>query len=116
MRAKNIVLAGLLAVLPVTVMAQKPAMDMQSQTGMSSSSQAYMSGMSNMHKSMMAAIKDPDADKAFAKGMIEHHKGAISMAETELKYGKDPEMRKMAEDIIKAQKTEIEHMEGWLKK
>ncbi len=38
------------------------------------------------------------------------------MAETELKYGKDPEMKKMAEDVIKAQKSEIEHMEAWLKK
>ena len=36
------------------------------------------------------------------------------MAETELKYGKDPEMRKLAQDIIKAQKGEIEQMNKWL--
>ncbi|MCY0672011.1 DUF305 domain-containing protein, partial [Klebsiella pneumoniae] len=42
------------------------------------------------------------------------HEGAIAMAETELKYGKDPEMRKLAQDIIKAQKGEIEQMNKWL--
>jgi uncharacterized protein (DUF305 family) len=35
------------------------------------------------------------------------------MAEVELKYGKDPEMRKLAEDIIKAQKEEIAVMKKW---
>lgn len=48
--------------------------------------------------------------------MIEHHKGAIAMAETELRYGKSPAMRKMAESIISAQKEEIRQMEVWLSK
>ncbi len=47
-------------------------------------------------------------------GQIAHHEGAIAMAETELKYGKDPKMRKLAQDIIKAQKGEIEQMNKWL--
>ncbi|HDT6074897.1 TPA: DUF305 domain-containing protein [Enterobacter roggenkampii] len=80
----------------------------------SSSSQEYMSGMKGMHDKMMAAVKESDPDKAFAKGMVAHHEGAIAMAETELKYGKDPEMRKLAQDIIKAQKGEIEQMNTWL--
>jgi uncharacterized protein (DUF305 family) len=63
---------------------------------------------------MMAAVNESNPDKAFAKGMIAHHEGAIAMAETELKYGKDPEMRKLAQDIIKAQKGEIEQMNKWL--
>uniref|UniRef100_UPI0023B123C7 CopM family metallochaperone n=1 Tax=Citrobacter freundii TaxID=546 RepID=UPI0023B123C7 len=74
----------------------------------SASSQEYMAGMKNMHEKMMAAVNESNPDKAFAKGMIAHHEGAIAMAETELKYGKDPEMRKLAQDIIKAQKGEIE--------
>ncbi|HDX3970884.1 TPA: DUF305 domain-containing protein [Enterobacter asburiae] len=73
-----------------------------------------MAGMKDMHDKMMAAVNEPDPDKAFAKGMIAHHEGAIAMAETELKYGKDPEMRKLAQDIIKAQKGEIEQMNKWL--
>ena len=47
--------------------------------------------------------------------MLPHHIGAVKMAEVELKYGKDPEMRKLAEDIINAQQAEIEQMQKWLK-
>ncbi len=36
------------------------------------------------------------------------------MAEVELKYGKDPAMRKMAENVISAQKAEIATMQQWL--
>lgn len=106
----------LLAATPLIVTAQTTNSPMQSHGSMSPSSQAYMKGMDAMQKDMMDGIKDPDADKAFAKGMKAHHRGAIAMAETELKYGKDPEMRKLARDIIKAQKAEIKQMEDWLKK
>ena len=44
---------------------------------------------------------DPDVD--FAHMMIPHHQGAIDMAQVELARGKDPQLREMAEDIIKAQ-------------
>ena len=49
-----------------------------------------------------------DADMDFAMMMIAHPQGAIDMSEVELKYGKDPVLRKMAEDIIAAQKKESE--------
>lgn len=65
---------------------------------------ASMSGMSDaMHKGVMS--KDPDV--AFAAGMGAHHAGAVEMAKVELKYGKDPEMRRLAEGIIKSQEAEI---------
>ena len=37
------------------------------------------------------------------------------MAQIELKYGSDPEMRKLAQDIIDAQGPEIKQMQDWLK-
>ena len=116
MKNLRTLLISLLFVLPAAAMAQKPAMNMTQAMPLSPASKEYMLGMQNMHHGMMQAMKEQDADRAFAKGMAEHHKGAIAMAETELKYGKDPEMRKMAEDVIKAQKAEIEQLEKWLKK
>jgi uncharacterized protein (DUF305 family) len=48
--------------------------------------------------------------------MIPHHQGAIDMAEIVLKYGKDPETRKLAEEIVKTQTAEIAFMREWLAK
>ncbi|MDR0805208.1 MAG: DUF305 domain-containing protein [Enterobacteriaceae bacterium] len=74
----------------------------------------YAEAMNKMHDPMMAVVNEKDPDVAFAKGMIPHHQGAIEMAKIELKYGKDPEMRKLAEAVIKAQDGEIKMMNDWL--
>ena len=89
-------------------------MNMSMSTG-SAMQQELMQGMNQMHQDMMAAAQYKDPDVAFAAGMLPHHIGAVKMAEVELKYGKDPEMRKLAEDIINAQQAEIEQMQKWLK-
>ena len=89
-------------------------MNMQMSTG-SAMQQELMQGMDQMNQDMMAAAQYKDPDVAFAAGILPHHIGAVKMAEVELKYGKDPEMRKLAEDIINAQQAEIEQMQKWLK-
>jgi uncharacterized protein (DUF305 family) len=48
--------------------------------------------------------------------MIPHHQGAVDMANVVIKYGKDPELRKVAEGIVKAQEEEIAFMKAWLAK
>lgn len=56
-----------------------------------------------------------NADMDFVRGMMPHHKGAIDMAKIVLTSGKDPEIRKLAEGIVKAQEGEIAEMQAWLK-
>ena len=78
--------------------------------------QEYMKAMDAMHDPMMLGVMAPDPDTAFVRGMLWHHRGAVDMAKIQLKYGKDPDLNKLAEAIIKAQGPEIEYMETWLKK
>jgi uncharacterized protein (DUF305 family) len=56
-----------------------------------------------------------NADVDFVRGVIPHHQGAIDIAKVQLKYGNDPELRKMAEKIISDQEKEIGEMQAWLK-
>ncbi len=81
----------------------------------SESDKEFAAAMTKMHKDM--AIKySGNADVDFVRGMIPHHQGAIDMAKTELKYGKDETIRKLAEDVVKAQEAEIAMMKDWLAK
>ena len=51
-----------------------------------------------------------DNDKAFAAVMIPHHQAAIDMAKVELAYGTDKSAKRLAENIISAEKVELEQM------
>lgn len=84
-----------------------------SDTGMKS---MYDDAMMKMHEDMAKATPTGDADTDFVTGMIPHHQGAIDMAKIEVEKGKDPEIKKLAQDIIKAQEKEIEFMNKWLEK
>lgn len=78
-------------------------------------SMAFMEANDRMHQNMMMEYTG-NADVDFIKGMIPHHKGAVEMAQIVLEHGKDPEVRKLAEEIIAAQESEIKWMEEWLAK
>ena len=46
--------------------------------------------------------------------MIPHHQGAVDMALVELRYGRDPRMRRLAQAIVVEQKGEIDLMRHYL--
>ena len=71
--------------------------------------------MAGNHR-MMEGMEMPmtgDADQDFVSMMIVHHQGAIDMAKVQLEYGKDPQLRSLAEEIIAAQEKEIAMMKQW---
>lgn len=67
-----------------------------------------------MHRKMEEAERTGDPDHDFAALMIPHHQGAIDMAQAFLQYGKDPELRTLAQQIIVEQQYEIQLMKAWL--
>ena len=71
--------------------------------------------MDKMHMAMGAVRPSGDTDIDFVRLMLPHHQAAIGMAKTQLLYGKDPQMRRLAQEIITDQQSEIELMQRWLK-
>jgi uncharacterized protein (DUF305 family) len=51
-----------------------------------------------------------DVDRDFVRMMVPHHEGAIEMAVAQLKYGKDPVLKRIAQEIIIEQRQEIDVM------
>jgi uncharacterized protein (DUF305 family) len=71
--------------------------------------------MGRMHQDMMnMSAMTGDADTDFLRMMVPHHQGAVEMAEAVLKHGKDARIKKLAKEIISAQKKEIAMMNAWL--
>ena len=69
--------------------------------------------------STMAKMKDMkmtgDFDLDFANMMMMHHQAAIDMSEVEIAKGSDTQIKTMAQNIITAQKAEIEQMQQFVK-
>ncbi|UQZ90420.1 DUF305 domain-containing protein [Deltaproteobacteria bacterium Smac51] len=55
------------------------------------------------------------SDRAYLSAMIVHHEAAVDMARKVLEKGSDHEVKKWAEDVVKAQESEIGQMREWLK-
>lgn len=74
-----------------------------------------MGRMEKMHVAMGSVERSGDSDVDFVRLMLPHHQAAIDMAKTQLMYGKDPQMRRLAQEIITDQESEIQLMQLWLK-
>lgn len=83
----------------------------KSSSGVDSYLKAQDKIMDQMMKDMELKEKTGSSSLAFLTGMIPHHESAIEMSEEYLKYApEDAHFRKLAEDIIMAQTSEIEQM------
>ena len=126
MDTKTIVIgAAVVVVLGALVYTQLPSGGPDSMQGMNhstpatadapASTKAYEAAMATMMKNMMVPLTGkPEID--FMQSMIPHHQGAIDMAKAVLQYGKDTEVKTLAENVIKAQEGEIAFMKNWLGK
>jgi uncharacterized protein (DUF305 family) len=75
-------------------------------------SQEQMRGMGMMMDPQQLAKREL-FDKAFMDAMIPHHQSAVEMAQVALENSDNPKMKELAQNIISAQKREIEQMKQW---
>jgi uncharacterized protein (DUF305 family) len=103
-----------LAVVPVITLAVWPQDHMGPLATHDTSWAVLMKNMETMHAAMTALEPSGNNDADFASLMLPHHQAAIDMARTELLYGRDPQMRRLAQEIITDQESEIQLMQLWL--
>jgi len=78
--------------------------------------QAFKAADMEMMKNMDSAPYTGNADVDFRLHMIPHHEGAIAMARVALKYAKDVDTKRLAQNIIDSQEKQVAGMQTWLRK
>ena len=58
----------------------------------------------------MAVKPTGDVDRDFVAMMVPHHQGAIDMAQAVLRYGRNEQLRRLAQEIVVTQQQEIAAM------
>ncbi|MFM9975155.1 MAG: DUF305 domain-containing protein [Beijerinckiaceae bacterium] len=74
---------------------------------------AFAAANATMHRDMTIDYSQ-DSEKDFMRGMIPHHEGAVAMAKILQQFGRDPELLKLAANVIRSQNDEITLMKKWL--
>ena len=77
--------------------------------------EGLMDSMTRMHAAMSSTGPSADPDTDFVALMLPHHQAAIDMARIELTFGKDPQLRRLAQEIVTDQESEIQLMRLWEK-
>lgn len=81
--------------------------------GQSSVAEMDHGGAGVDHQSAASQASSAPFDARFIDSMIEHHRGAVTMAEQALQQGQRPELKQMAQTIIDTQQQEITQMTNW---
>ena len=77
--------------------------------------EGLMESMTRMHSAMSSTRPSADADTDFVALMRPHHQAAVDMARIELTFGTDPQLRRLAQEIVTDQESEIQLMRLWEK-
>jgi len=70
--------------------------------------------MSDEDMDQLMQLSGPEFDKAWLQGMIEHHEGAILMAEQIKEEGDNPDVQALADQVITTQQSEVDEMNSLL--
>lgn len=112
----GVFLGGVIAILAASYAVNSNNANMMNMMGMNGSRMMNPDHMSM--DGMMSTLGDKtgdDFDELFISQMIEHHRGAIDMANQAKQNAKHDEIKQLAEDIIAAQSKEIDQMRIWQK-
>ena len=72
-----------------------------------------MKTMNSEHMKEMGDMEPAHFDEHFLKMMVAHHEGAVTMSKDAALKAEHSEIKKLAEQIIKAQQPEIDQMKKW---
>src|SRR5271154_4560313 len=109
---------GIVLILTIAAATPKLQEGIHAQTTHADAEQAWpemMATMEKMHVVLASIESSGNSDADFVRLMLPHHQAAIDMAKTQLLYGTDPQMGRLAQEIITDQESEMELMQLWLK-
>jgi hypothetical protein len=109
------VLAISMSILAFELLRADPPRPQGNQSNSDPNWSELIASMEKMHMAMGEVARSGNSDVDFVRLMIPHHQAALDMAKTQLLYGKDPQIRRLAQEIVTDQQLEIELMQLWLK-
>ncbi len=115
MRLKKNKLAVLSIVIACTTAGRPQDIRLPATKSATEAQSELMGSMDDMRAAMASVRTSGSPDIDFARLMLIHHQAAIDMARVELTNGADPQLRRMAQEIVTDQQSEIELMRLWLK-
>ncbi len=104
-RLKTAIVGGVLSTVALTALIAPVAAD--------TADAAFMAQINTAMTKMMSAMDvapSGNTDKDFVATMVPHHQGAMDMAQAELRYGHNEQLRRIAQEIIVTQQQEIAAM------